>query len=71
MPIDYIIVFILSFTTVVCIIIKVINDDNKKKGNNDDGGDYDRFDSPPQIDLPPGVCWPDDAPRKEREKLIL
>ena len=65
MPIDYIFVFLLSFTTVVFVILRALQEDNKKRGGGNDGGDFDQSDLPPKIDLPPGVCWPDEVKKKD------
>jgi len=65
MPIDYIFVFLLSFLTVVFVILRALQHDSKKRGGGNDGGDFDQSDLPPKIDLPPGVCWPDDSKKKE------
>jgi hypothetical protein len=35
---------------------------NRKGGNDEDGGI--KLASPPKIDLPPGVVWPTDSPKK-------
>jgi hypothetical protein len=41
---------------------------NKDKDNNDDGdGGVEDF-TPPKIDLPPGVIWPQDGPKKKKPK---
>ncbi len=65
MPIDYIFVFLLSFMTVVFVILRALQEDNKKRGGGNDGGDFDQSDLPPEIDLPPGVCWPDEVKKKD------
>lgn len=74
MPFDYIFVFMLSFTTLIVVIFKVMHEDAKKKrgGNDQGGGGFDRDFTPPRIDLPPGVCWPDEVTDKKlREKLFM
>lgn len=38
----------------------------KNDGDGDDDGGL-PMTTPPHIDLPPGVTWPDDIPRKARE----
>ncbi|MDW7695653.1 hypothetical protein R9C00_26300 [Flammeovirgaceae bacterium SG7u.111] len=63
---DYLIIFILSFVVVIYIIIKALKEDAATDGNSgsdNGGGDWGRGETPPVIDLPPGISWPVDAPR--------
>jgi len=50
----------------VATLTKVRIDDQGKKNEEDDDGDGGIEDlTPPKIDLPPGVIWPADAPRRK------
>lgn len=40
------------------------------KGNSDDGDGGVENLSPPKIDLPPGVIWPQDTPSKRRPEPV-
>ncbi|WP_421874718.1 hypothetical protein [Marinoscillum sp.] len=48
------------------LIVFVFVRTNKKRGNNDSDGDDEGglpVSLPPDIDLPPGICLPDDRPK--------
>ncbi|WP_268033567.1 hypothetical protein [Algoriphagus sp. PAP.12] len=42
----------------------------KGRGSNDDGDGGVENLSPPKIDLPPGVIWPSDSPRKRKPEPV-
>lgn len=44
---------------------------HKRKGDNDEGDGGLSFPREPQIDLPPGVIWPSDAPKKKEEEVLI
>lgn len=51
------------------LIVFVFLRNNKNKGNNDTDSDDEGglpVSLPPDIDLPPGICLPDDAPKNRQ-----
>ncbi len=57
----------LAYVILVYFITAITkNTINKGKSNNDGDGGI-KNSTPPQIDLPPGVVWPSDAPVKSLE----
>ena len=52
--------YVISVYFVTVLTKNLIN--KGRSGNNGDGGVQNT--TPPQIDLPPGVIWPTDAPKK-------
>lgn len=54
----------LAYVIIVYLITVITkNSLNKKKGGDNDEGGIRNFPSP-KIDLPPGVVWPSDAPKR-------
>ncbi|HSJ68614.1 MAG TPA: hypothetical protein VK921_13100 [Anditalea sp.] len=43
---------------------------NKRDNDTDDGDGGVEDMTPPKIDLPPGVIWPKDAPKKSKTKIL-
>lgn len=69
MPIDVIILCVLSAISVLAVYIKVVRDQHPGKSGND-GGLAEEIDSP-ELDLPPGVTLPIDGPRVKRDEEVL
>ena len=63
MVIDLIVCGLAYVITVYFISIMTKNTLQKRKGGNDEDGGVKKI-IPPKIDLPPGVIWPADVPKK-------
>lgn len=61
--------FLSGFTYVILTYLTFILMRKKKRrdNGNDDGGVF-RL-TPPELDLPPGVCWPSDSPEISHKEL--
>lgn len=69
MPIDVIVLCILSAVSVLAVYVKVIRDQHSGKSGND-GGLAQEIDFP-ELDLPPGVTLPIDGPRAKKDDKVL
>ncbi len=59
----------LAYVVLIYFVATLTKSKLGRNQNNDDEGDGGIEDfTPPKIDLPPGVIWPSDGPRKKTSK---
>jgi hypothetical protein len=55
-----------AYVILIYFVATMTKNSLRRGSNNDDGdGGVENF-TPPKIDLPPGVIWPSDAPKKSK-----
>lgn len=65
------ILFGLAYVLLIFVMATMTNKSIRKGGNREDDGDGGIEDfTPPKIDLPPGVQWPSDSPKKRTPEPV-
>jgi len=61
----------LAYVVLIYFVATMTKAHIKKRDNDADDGDGGVEDmTPPKIDLPPGVIWPKDAPKRSKSKIL-